>query len=716
MANYLCPWSVRQFFDGDAAYTGAKLFIYAAGSSTKVTTYKDSAGASSHSNPIILNARGEPADGAGASQVIWQAGGSAVKLVLAPANDTDPPASAISSWDNINGINDSSSSRDQWILGPTPTYVGATSFTLVGDHTSTFNVGRRIKTTNSGGTVYSTITVSAYTTQTDITVENDSGVLDSGLSDVSYALLSATNASIPGVLVDGKEWTHKGSVWIIEGSSVASAADCDVWATADGNSKHITGTDTISDWGTAPQDGASMWLTFDDATPLTYNATTNKLNTNGTNYTTVAGDRGFLEAETTTSFKLTIFPVNVNPYTLSGVSIALAATGTSDGSAASTAFVQQELGSIGAISHGIGTQKMGAINLSATATYFLPALGQTATGTEADASWYVNDAMTCSKLYASLSQAITTGTVTITVRKNGVGTGITCTLDSLNQNNSDLVNSFDINPGDYFSVRAATSGLDTATKDLKVSLVFKYKNSNVGAGFMSICTVNAGIGSRGGEPNCSGTDWPAGSELMFPAAVTGGIASYVAGNITVGESGTVKRTATATAPTTGQNPINTTPYLHSTTDYYYINRTVEDVSGCWSWKSANTPFVAVPGLMAFLSYNQAQGTTCYMQGYAPQTATTNEGNVSLPISAGVIKNLRCRASAAPPGVQTVILTVRKNGVDTGLTVTLNNANQYAFDLVNTVSFSAGDLLSISSVTSASTGTLQITATLEHSTS
>lgn len=198
MANYLNPWSGRQFVDSNGApYVGAKLFTYASGSSTKVTTYKDSAGSSSHANPIILNARGEPADGAGASYPIWQAGGSAVKLVLAPANDTDPPVSAISTFDNISGINDTSVTIDQWIAGSTPTYVSATSLTLVGDQTSIYHVGRRIKTTNSGGTIYSTITVSAYTTLTTLTVINDSGSLDSGLSAVSYGIISYTNTSYP---------------------------------------------------------------------------------------------------------------------------------------------------------------------------------------------------------------------------------------------------------------------------------------------------------------------------------------------------------------------------------------------------------------------------------------------------------------------------------------------------------------------------------------
>lgn len=205
MANYLSPFSSRQFLDANGIpYNGAQLFTYVAGSSTKVTTYKNEAGSSAHANPIILNTKGEPADGSGVVYPIWQIGGTAVKFVLAPSDDTDPPASAIATWDNIDGINDTSISIDQWISGPTPTYVSATQFTLVGDQTSTFHVGRRVKTTNSGGTVYGTITVSAYTTLTTVTVVNDSGSFDAGLSAVYYGLITADNTSDPAGTKYGK--------------------------------------------------------------------------------------------------------------------------------------------------------------------------------------------------------------------------------------------------------------------------------------------------------------------------------------------------------------------------------------------------------------------------------------------------------------------------------------------------------------------------------
>lgn len=92
---------------------------------------------------------------------------------------------------------------DQWApFSGVPTFIDATSFRVVGDQTQVLQVGRRIKTTNTGGTIYSTITASVYASpNTTVTVQNNFGVLDSGLSQVSYGLISVVNSSLAGVLV-----------------------------------------------------------------------------------------------------------------------------------------------------------------------------------------------------------------------------------------------------------------------------------------------------------------------------------------------------------------------------------------------------------------------------------------------------------------------------------------------------------------------------------
>jgi len=194
MSTKLSPY---QFFGTDASgdpLSGYQVFTYAAGSTTKQTAYQDSGGVTPHANPIELDTLGFP------PAPIWLTEGETYKLVVAEPDDTDPPTGSVRIFDNISGVNDTASSIDQWIAGPTPTYVSATQFTLAGDQTGIFHVGRRLKTTNSGGTIYSTITVSAYTSLTTITVTNDSGTLDAGLSAVFYGLLSNTNRSIPAAI------------------------------------------------------------------------------------------------------------------------------------------------------------------------------------------------------------------------------------------------------------------------------------------------------------------------------------------------------------------------------------------------------------------------------------------------------------------------------------------------------------------------------------
>ena len=86
----------------------------------------------------------------------------------------------------------------EWIAsGLTPTFVSATQFTVPGNNTSTLTVGRRLESTNTAGTIYSTITASVFTTLTTVTVVNDGGSLDSGLSFVAFGILQAINRSIP---------------------------------------------------------------------------------------------------------------------------------------------------------------------------------------------------------------------------------------------------------------------------------------------------------------------------------------------------------------------------------------------------------------------------------------------------------------------------------------------------------------------------------------
>lgn len=190
MSVKFAPIGNSQVFDenGDPA-VGWKWWTYLAGSSTPATTYTTSIGDIAQSNPVVLNSLGFPTTGQ-----LWLSEGVSYKLQLTNAADVVKKTE-----DNIQGVNDATApAPSEWVSsGLIATFVSTVSFTFPGDQTTTFNVGRRLKTVNTGGTIYSTITASVFTTLTTITVVNDSGVLDSGLSAVNYALLSGSNPSVP---------------------------------------------------------------------------------------------------------------------------------------------------------------------------------------------------------------------------------------------------------------------------------------------------------------------------------------------------------------------------------------------------------------------------------------------------------------------------------------------------------------------------------------
>lgn len=196
MANFLAPIINDQQEDANGApLSGGVIEVYLAGSSTPATTYSDQEG-DANTWPIVLNTLGVNNQGA-----VWLTGGAAYKFVIKSATGI-----VQRTIDNVSGVNDTAVAADQWVVYQgTPTYVSATSFTVEGDQTSIFQTGRRLRTENTGGTVYSTIVSSAYSApNTTVTVLNTSGDLDAGLSMVSYGLVSIVDSSVSGLLLGAR--------------------------------------------------------------------------------------------------------------------------------------------------------------------------------------------------------------------------------------------------------------------------------------------------------------------------------------------------------------------------------------------------------------------------------------------------------------------------------------------------------------------------------
>lgn len=85
-------------------------------------------------------------------------------------------------------------------------------------------------------------------------------------------------------------------------ASIASAGTTSIGA-ATGNYVHITGTTTITSFGTAPQAGTTRWITFDGALTLTHNATS-LIIPGGANIATTAGATAIVVAETTSNWRV----------------------------------------------------------------------------------------------------------------------------------------------------------------------------------------------------------------------------------------------------------------------------------------------------------------------------------------------------------------------------------------------------------------------------
>lgn len=109
----------------------------------------------------------------------------------------------------------------------------------------------------------------------------------------------------------------------------------------------------------------------------------------------------------------------------------------------------------------------------------------------------------------------------------------------------------------------------------------------------------------------------------------------------------------------------------------------------------------------------AQDATRYMGAYIGTGGSSeNYKTILLAPEAGILKNLRVRLEANVGGTgQTIVFTVRINGVDTDITVSIATGSKTGSDVAHTAVVAAGDEVTISEVASATSGAYDAVAVL-----
>lgn len=211
MGIQISPYGNSQFLapSGTPAI-GYKLFVFEARSTNKAIVYGDRDGLSRHTNPIILGEHGF------SPLPIYIDTAKSYKFVLAfPEDLDDQPTMPLYVVDQVSiGINTPTVSTPEWSTGTTPTYVGAAQFSVTGNQTAVYHVGRRVKLTTDGGNLYGTITASTFSSVTTVMVALDSGSIDSTISAVYYSFLSASGSSWPGGYNSGLTTIFSGPVTV----------------------------------------------------------------------------------------------------------------------------------------------------------------------------------------------------------------------------------------------------------------------------------------------------------------------------------------------------------------------------------------------------------------------------------------------------------------------------------------------------------------------
>lgn len=112
----------------------------------------------------------------------------------------------------------------EWLLqSDTPTYISATSFSVPGNRTSVYSVGRRVQASGTGYTITGAISSSSYGSLTTVNVTWDSGSLDNTVSAVYVGILQNQLAFLlpAGSIIDYGGSTAPSGFLSCDGSAIS---------------------------------------------------------------------------------------------------------------------------------------------------------------------------------------------------------------------------------------------------------------------------------------------------------------------------------------------------------------------------------------------------------------------------------------------------------------------------------------------------------------
>lgn len=363
---------------------------------------------------------------------------------------------------------------------------------------------------------------------------------------------------------------------------------------------------------------------------------------------------------------------------------------------------------------GVQIIKFSTANMAASSTRYLT-IGTvvTAATDEAQAKYVFCSNTSVSQLRVHLNAAAVGSSYVVTVRKNGVNTLLTCTIGVGSTDASDLSTNLTFKTGDALSISVVTGAGVTTTTDVFATIITRDETNSYGNGMFWLAGSSGASSLFVGETAGSTTQNQVTVSFAKPYLA---MASYgLKLNGTMGQVSTTIYLG---------NIVTSSDHVHSGFSQLYGQlTTTTDFIACLVGSGVGGEYLGrqislnnqtantyPPCVNLFGRTNHAASTTAYLGGLGSAGSTT-ENDTQIPMPVCVVRNL-CVTASANITTNSTTFTIRKNGVDTGVTCTMSAGTAVAVDTSNSVSFSSGDLLSIKVVSGASTGTLSYKASFE----